>query len=80
VNSDVGEGGDLPMVSATKLGPCACPLGEDCPERAGPVAGPVAGDGEPEPSRADDRSHSPTIERLRPLVEKENRWSSGSWR
>lgn len=76
VNHDLPEGGDLPMVSATKLGPCVCPLGVNCPERPDHVTG----DGEPEHFRADDRSHSPTIERLRPLVEKENRWSRGSWR
>ena len=76
VNHDLPEGGDLPMVSATKLGPCACPFGMNCPERVGHVTG----DGEPEHQRVDDRSHSPTIERLRPLLEEENYWSRGSWR
>lgn len=75
MNHDLPEGGDLPTVSSTKLPTCACPLGENCPERPDHVTG----DEEPEHPRADDRSHSPTIERLRPLLEEENRRARGGW-
>ncbi|MBD0712583.1 hypothetical protein [Streptomyces sp. CBMA370] len=54
---------------ALNFGPCECGSSL-CPMTEKTT---VADDGEPEHARADDRSFSPTMQRLRPLVENENR-------
>lgn len=67
---DVPEDGNPPIVSALKWPPCECPW-DECAER------PQARTSDHEPERVDDRSNSPTMERLRPLLERKNHLANG---
>jgi hypothetical protein len=68
VNADYPDHGEPPIRSALTFPPCICGQPE-CPD----TKTIVADDDQPEQRRADDRSFSPTMQRLRPLVEKANR-------
>lgn len=72
VNADYPGYDEPPIRSALCFPPCQCGVAE-CPDAESTVA-----DKPPKYEGPDDRSCSPTMQRLRPSVEKENRrWGWG---
>ncbi|MHC0429254.1 hypothetical protein ACX6XY_03570 [Streptomyces sp. O3] len=71
MNVDDPTHGEPPIRSALTFPPCDCghPL---CPDTVSRTA-----DDQPKRPQHDDRSSSPAMQRLRPLVEKENQRARG---
>jgi hypothetical protein len=68
VNLDYPEHGNPPIRSALIYPPCTC---RRCVLAADPKRNLRA--------LADDRSYSPTMQRLRPLITQANKWAHAGW-